>query len=37
MAKSYENYPQIILPETSTKCFIPDINDLEEYGQGQIE
>ena len=29
MAKSYENDPLITLPKISAKCFIPDINDLE--------
>ena len=35
-AKSYENDPQITLPQISAKCIIPDINDLKNYGQGHI-
>ena len=36
MKKSYENDPQITVPQISTKCIIPDINDLEDYGQGHM-
>ena len=35
-ADSYENDPQITLPQISAKCIIPDINDLEDYGQGHM-
>ena len=35
-AKSYENDPQITQPQISAKCIIPDINDLENYGQGHV-
>ena len=27
---------KITLPQTSAKCIIPDINDLEDYGQGHM-
>ena len=32
--KSYRNDPYITLPQFSAKYFIPDTNDLENYGQG---
>ena len=35
-AKSYENDPQITLPQISAKCIIPDIKTLEDYGQGHM-
>ena len=35
-AKSYENDPQITLPQISWKCIIPEINDLEDYSQGHM-
>ena len=34
--KSYENDSQINLPQISAKCIIPDVNNLEDYGQGHI-
>ena len=30
----HKNDPKIILPQISPKCIIPNINDLESYGQG---
>ena len=35
-AKPYKNEPQITLPQISTKCITPDINDLEDYSQGHM-
>ena len=35
-AKSYVNDTQITLPQIRAKCIIPDINDLEYYGQGHM-
>ena len=32
--KSYENDTKITLPQISAKCTIPNIHDLENYGQG---
>ena len=34
--KSYENDPQITLPQIRVKCIIPNINDLEDYGQDNM-
>ena len=36
MAKSYGNDHKISLPQISAKCIIPDINDIEDYGQGHV-
>ena len=35
-AKSYENGPQITLPQINANCVIPYINDLEYHGQGHM-
>ena len=36
MAKSYVNDPKITPTQISAKCIIPDIDDLEDYGQGHM-